>query len=231
MKCCYYKKVTILELCHFCVIAVFFFLTSCRLSYVPSGVYVPMHEKKGELYSQASLGNNGLSGQVSYAVLNNYSVTAGGQILRDDLLNHYSYEGGIGFFEPTDNRLIFETFAGGGYGYTEKPPGESATSVATHGHYYKAYLQPSTGIKSDRWETSLSLRVSYVDYKSYFVPPAHNFQRMFFEPALTAKYGWPSFKVYIQAGGSIALGKLPAELDFYPAFLNIGVQYQYKPGK
>ncbi len=220
-----------LKICVILVIAAMFFISSCRLSYVPSALYVPLHEQKGEIYSQASLGNNGLGAHLSYSVFNNISIMAGGNVLRDELLDHYSYEGGIGFFESYENDLVFETFAGAGYGYTEKLPDQTMASVSTHGVFTKAFLQPAIGFKSDNWETGLGLRVSYVDYESYLKPPIHNFQRMFFEPALSAKYGWRSLKFSLQVGSSIALGQLPPDLDFYPAFFNVGLLYQYKPGK
>ena len=213
------------------VFAVFFTLvtllhSACSLTYVPSTTHIPLHEDKGEFVSSVSFGNNGLGVQASYSITNSFSVMTTGNILGDENLSHYSYELGLGYFEKYDNDFIFETFIGGGYGFTDRIADMAHNIEATHGEYFKAFLQPSLGFKPGNWELALGLKTSYIHYNSFLVPPDHNYRRIFFEPVLSLKYGWDSFKISLQGGSSSPLGSLPLNIDYYPAFLSIGLQYK-----
>ena len=207
------------------IIALFF--SACSLTYVPSTAHIPLHENKKEFIGNVTFGNSGLGMQSSYSFANSIAVAATGNFLGDDQLTHYSYDLGIGYFEMYENGVIFETFVGGGYGFTERI-GDMAHNVeATNGEYYSAFLQPSLGFKPGNWELGIGLKTSYIRYESFLTPPSHNYKRIFFEPVLSLKYGWESFRFTLQIGSSSPLGNLPVSIDYYPAFLSIGLQYKF----
>jgi hypothetical protein len=200
-------------------------LNSCKLAYVPSSVHVPLHENKGELCSQLSFGNNGLGLQASYSLTNEFAIMTSGQVIKDELLSHMSFDAAIGYFEKNEQNILFETFFGAGYGNAYRLPDQLNLTEHSQGEYWKFFIQPAIGLKPKSWETSIGLRTVYVNYSSIIFPERHNFNRLFFEPVITVKYGWEAFKFSLQGGGSIALGKLPPDLDFYPVFVNFGLQY------
>jgi len=219
----YFQKISSLRLLILC----FIFLSSCKLAYVPTSMHIPLHEEKGELISQVYFGNTGVGANSSFAATDNLAIMVGGHYLGDELLTHYSLEGSIGYFEKNDNNVFFESYLGGGYGFSERLPDQIHATGHYLGQYNKIYIQPAIGLKPGNWETALGLRTIYVSYNSFLTPPIHNFNRVFFEPTLSFKYGWDSFKFSLQGGASIPMGKLPSTLDFFPVFVSFNISHYF----
>ncbi len=218
------------SLSRFSIILFVFIISSCSLTYVPDNVHVPLHNKAGELYCLASAGSSGLGLSSSYSASNNLFIMGSSSYFSEEFFTHYSFNGGIGYYENYENYTVFEASVGGGYGYTERLPGDTYVTQLmehTNGYYYSAFFQPALGLNQSNFEASIALRLTYVDYNSLITPPVHNFSRVFFEPTLTIKYFWMSFGLVLQSGSSIPLGSLPTEIDYYPAFLSLGLQYNF----
>ncbi|MES2680770.1 MAG: hypothetical protein V4635_12835 [Bacteroidota bacterium] len=198
------------------------FLNSCTTQmYVSNAVNAPLLKERGEV--QLAVTQNDL--QAAIGIGRHFGIMANGfyKNYRDD--NNYRHSGvlgevGLGYYEPMEHNLVFETFAGAGVGNVYKQQQFTNTDNTTYiGKFNadatKVFVQPDFGYKSGIFDLILSSRFSVVKYKNFQSEnyPQQELKKdyldnnnlvgptfIFAEPALTVRLGYKYVKVQAQVG-------------------------------
>lgn len=206
-------------------------LASCLLSgcatvyYGPNSHNVPLFQKKGEARIAAGwnheaeiFGSNTSGGEVqgAYAVTdkigivaNVYVAGASDQETGDEGRGRL-FEGGAGYFRPVSRRVVFETYAGAGFGTLTHVRGSDSGKASVNAQ--RIFVQPSIGFTSDWFDAAGSLRMCALDYSGIPEHPvdardvaaaqelnANKFS-LLAEPSLTLRAGWRYAKLQLQVG-------------------------------
>lgn len=219
------------------VISIVIVFTSCSPLYRPNTINVPLFKEKKELSVNAGASNNGADIQAAYSVSDHFAVMANGSfynantteatgISREE--NNFG-EIGVGYYTHIGEDIIGEIYSGFGIGkaYNQNNYWIELNSF-NRADYNKIFVQPSIGFVSNIFELAASIRWSYVDYYNFKSDSPINYgnlpnrsANMFIEPALTARAGYKSIKVFTQVGA--ALPTMPITYYYRPLILSMGV--------
>jgi hypothetical protein len=230
-------------------------LSSCSTSlYVSNNVNVPLMREKGEVKVNVDQSNL----QVAYAVSDHWGVMVNGFSRSYQGKEYFDHSGrlieaGGGYFLPLRENVIFEAYAGGGMGKVDKKVtytnAENRVITNTfNATGAKAFIQPSIGYGNKYFDIAFTPRFSYVKYLKFnssgfsseelAVDNLHQERllkadHLFAEPALTLRAGYKFFKLQLQYGKTMNIGK--SDIRYCPDFGSIGfvidVAKWYSPKK
>lgn len=177
--------------------------SSCTSLYIPTVRNVPLFSGKGDFQGTVSIGN-GLNVQAAYSPFRHLAVAVNGLGANNKLVPQFAYrthqsaEFALGYY--TKGRFPFEIFGGYGTGMGEGRDSSlnviffgSALETAA-GRYNKYFLQPTIGLNRKRLQYALSVRLSYVDFKSISLATNNHPKEVekipiyFLEPSFTFKF-------------------------------------------
>jgi hypothetical protein len=197
-----------------CLISIL--LSGCSLStYIPTTNNAPLLKSKDEVHVSGSLAGNGYAMQIAYAPATNIGVLGNGNIGKQQKdpantlpFDRHSYgELAVGYFNQFENGSVYETYTGYGYGtsFIRETSFDSQRwfySTESSGRYTCLFLLQNYGGSIDSSvDIAASIRISSVNFTSYSPIAVTNQKRLatvLIEPAITMKYGWPSFKFVLQ---------------------------------
>lgn len=173
------------------------FFVSCSTIYIPNSQNVPLFEEKNQASIQTSFAlgdqSSGLDIQGAVSVTNHVAVMTNayfGKDFEDDPYNNF--EVGAGYFTKLgDSRGIFEVYGGWGMGGS-KGGFKELREYYENNHFF---VQPNIGGRFGNVDLAFSTRINYVLWKE--------FSEVFFEPALTVRFGWEKVKFQVQMLGSM----------------------------
>jgi hypothetical protein len=195
---------------------------SCGSLYTPNTMNVPMLSQKKEFNGTVAYGVNGIDVQAAYSPIKNCGVMANFAHIRADgaLYSEYSYgylgELGFGYYAKTNDMYRLDMY--GGFGYTStKSSFDFKKSGFVNRNYSRLFLQPSIGIQLKKFEPSLALRLNYV----------YQLKALFYEPAITLRFGTEKFKIMSQLGFSGANKKVGAEGPYNLLMFSVGFNFRF----
>jgi hypothetical protein len=225
-------------------------LVACTpIYYVPNAPTVPLITEKGEGDLSVSVAREGAHFQTSYGFTNSIAAFTNIQIgpsrewNGNRQISTDQYEMGLGVFSGKRRFTVWELYAIGGLGriQNELPErnglfGPQSMGGALDANFWRYGFQLNYGLKRDNVEFAVSNRIFLKTYYNISgdlmfenVPQVDflriNNRHFYWEPALTFKYGWRNFKIFIH---TIVSGNI-TDPDFYRLGSNgmIGVSYQW----
>lgn len=211
---------------------------ACRTVYSPNVVHSPLLQEKGEIKVLAAPNNL----QAAYALSDHIGIMANGYLNRftaDDKDFHNkgkALELGIGYFDKTENNLVYEVY--GGAGRFNVKMDESNGTKRFDADATKLFIQPGIGWVNPYVEVSLASRVSMIRYRSpditgytqqeqesYYFSSLADKPHVFLEPALTVRGGYKWVKLQLQYGRAIKLSK--QQLNFEDNIGTIGLVFNW----
>ncbi len=210
------------------IIKVFFLLvvttivSGCGSLYVPNTVNVPMLSEKKEFNGTVAYGLNGLDVQAAYSPIQNWAVMGNFAHIRAESFAYeeksYGYLGevGVGYYIKSDDILRADVYGGVGYTST-KASYDFKTSRIFNRDYARFFLQPSVGVQWNYFESSLALRMNYVQ----------PLKAVFFEPVITLRCGPEKFKIMTQFGFSMANKRVGYESPYSPLMYSLGFNFRF----
>lgn len=226
-------------------IGVLLVFSSCKILYTPNMQNVPLMREKGDLGASIAFSN----AQVSYAITDNIGIIGNGFLrnrswsLGGDIdIWHYNSqrylaEGGLGYFKNFNDDIIFEVFAGAGYGkvkwdYDNLDLTINKTFDAKMTNFF---IQPNFGFKNDFIDIAISgrfngirfynVRTSNFTLDDLTYDNLHNIDQhpyIFFEPAITFRAGYKYIKAHTQFSYSAKLNS--ENLNYRPYSVYAGLQ-------
>jgi hypothetical protein len=181
--------------------------------------------------------------QGAYAVTNNVGVMANVYFAgaTDDETGGEGkgrlFEGGVGYYRPLSDRLVFETYGGGGFGTVTHIHGQDPSRASVSAQ--RAFLQPSMGFTSNWFDAALSLRLCGLHYSGIpenltnarDIDAARELADMrssfLAEPSLTVRGGWKYLRLQVQLGFSKNLTH--ADFPQVESYVSIGGYVAMKP--
>jgi hypothetical protein len=218
-------------------------IASCNVAYRPSMVNTPLFTEKGEVAFGASFNNV----QAAYALTNHVGIMANGYLQQSNVeINEtgeggtgYLGEAGIGYFTLLDNQhLVFETYAGAGYGglnlYTNFRENNVMQKREFDANGTKIFIQPGIGYKLPYFEVSGAIRYTNINYNNIQLTNytdarmrEDNLQNLgntsftFLEPTVTIRAGFRNVKFQVQYINSVKLTS--ADINYTSEVINFGV--------
>ena len=219
------------------VVSIVLVFASCSPLYRPNTVNVPLFKEKNELSINAGASSNGADIQAAYSFTDHFAVMANGSFFNANTAeptgvyrkeNNFG-ELGVGYFTHIGEDIIGEIYSGFGMG---KAYNQSNYWIELNSFnrvdYNKIFVQPSIGFVSNIFELAASIRWSYVDYYNFKSDSPISYgnlpnrsANMFIEPALTARAGYKSVKVFGQVGA--ALPTTAVTYNYRPIMFSMGV--------
>ena len=202
-------------------VSVIAFITGCSpVYYAPDVQHVPLHKEAGEIRLSGGFSQGAdvtyTDFQGSIAILDNIAVMSSAMYAdygehEDKAFSECSGEGhqlslGMGYFRSF-GLLIFETYAGMGLGRVKNYHEYQGFSDMK---YTQPFIQPSVGVKINHIELAFSIRFNHLDYYNIKTRDLdiENQKKIdtieksgeywFWEPALTARLGFPNIKLQAQ---------------------------------
>lgn len=221
-------------------LGVILLLSSCSPLYVPNSVNIPLLKNEGDLNFGANAGENGFDLQASMAVTDQVALMCNFSLQNSNDKNHkhHFFEGGAGYYHHTSKILIFESYAGAGYGKAEarEPLGtfENPSPNIETANYFKTFLQFNLGLTMDYFDAGISTRFCYLNF--------HNFETFVYraipygpdlgktrtaalvESVLFIRVGGKNIKFNSQIGALTPLHK-SEYLSVNPWILNVGLSF------
>jgi len=216
-------------------------LGSCAAVYVPNVVNAPLLSESGDIQVTAAGGLNGYDAQGACAITNHIGIMVNGSFAHrtsdssDNFHRHAFLEAGAGYYLPVAEVLRFEVFGGGGLGSVA---GISRSNVDSNllfsnrdevsGNYYRLFLQPTFGVKTDVIDAAISMRTAY--FNAYDL--RHNDMRntamtaVVVEPAFTLRGGYKHVMAHTQLGTSLPIIS-DADFRWRPFILNVGITVRF----
>jgi hypothetical protein len=176
-------------------------LGSCAQAYLPNVRNTPQFREAGEFQLGAYVGT-GVDAQVAYAITDHLGMMANGSFAtkkETDFTRQQQFgEIGIGYFNANRNMRI-ELFGGYGLGKSTHSsqyyfffPQFGQQQLVTTGEYQRVFIQPGIGTNNRRFNMSVSMRFSSVDFKRFraegFEVEPDEAPQLFIEPALTGRF-------------------------------------------
>ncbi len=208
-------------------------------SYIPNMHNVPLFQNAKELHMALSgtISDEvcAIEAQTAYSVTKHIGIIANGFIHSFQMVEHEEYcngrlyEVGPGIFLPLSKHLVYETYAGMGFGEIKNTYHDWCYTTLKYNRYF---LQPSVGFISKYFYTAVSLRLGGLKYndpqyteilgideQNQIEYINQNPFSVLFEPAVILRVGDEFAKFQINAGysGNISNPDLWQE-DFYFSF-------------
>jgi hypothetical protein len=222
-------------------------LSSCAPVYIPTKNNVPLFSGKGEFQGFAGVGL-GLNVQTAYAISDHIGIAANylhsnnseGGSGSTTMREHQAGEIAIGYYKnlKSDPDLCFEVFTGYGRGKGKAidTDGLFTVDLLATGRYQKFFVQPAIGTNKNRFNWSVSLKCSIVDFTSIKV--VNNDEevmnttapKLFLAPAFTCAYRiWPkNLSATLQTGINAHVGSRTI-YDYEFFMLSVGLLYKVSP--
>jgi hypothetical protein len=197
-------------------------VSGCRSLYVPNTVNVPMLSEKKEFNGTVAYGLNGLDVQAAYSPIQNWAVMGNFAHIRAESGAYeeksYGYLGevGVGYYIKNDDILRADVYGGVGYTST-KASSDFKTSRIFNRDYARIFVQPSIGVQLKHLEPSFALRMNYV----------FPLKALFYEPAITLRFGSEKFKIMSQFGFSMANKRIGYEGPYNPFMYSLGINFRF----
>jgi hypothetical protein len=196
-------------------------LSSCNVAYRSAALNTPLFSAKNQLAIVAA--NNNI--QAAYAVTDHVGVMANGFFEQSVISNNETGQGGTGYlgeigagyFTPlADPNVIFETYAGMGYGhlYLNNNYRDGSNNVQKRtldADGIKGFIQPAIGYKLPYVEVSAALRYTVLNYTGIRTSnwPQQELVQAdlnqlgtsafhFVEPGVTLRTGFKNVKIQLQ---------------------------------
>ena len=209
------------------------FVSSCATLHYPSAVNTPLFKEKGESNLQADVNLSSITAKGAHAFSNHFGLAGSVNFWGWSYTFLSSAEQGIGlqvhclpgYFAPLGKHWLFEVYGGYGLGMMD-------TETYSGFNDHQIILQPSVGLRRERFEMSISIRATEHIVTDFTYDPALSNPTpqagLFLDPALTFRMGGESLKASTQIGMSIATDD-NFELEYRGLFLiNFGVHYRFK---
>lgn len=199
---------------------------SCKTVYAPNALNVPLFQEKGEV--KATLATNNL--QIAAAVSEHIGIMANGFVNNHANSDRsFKNEGkgiefGLGYFDHTEERLTYETYAGMGWYNVRIRESDNAKMFEANATKY--FVQPAIGWVSPFFEVAVSPRFSIIKYAKPTITgytPAEQTEdyydivnqkaHVFVEPTLILRSGYRFVKVQAQFGRSAKLSRNDIHYD------------------
>lgn len=209
-------KISTITLASLAAVGILF--SSCKTVYAPNALNVPLFQEKGEV--KATLATNNL--QVAAAVSEHIGIMANGFVNnhansdRSFKNEGKGFEFGLGYFDHTEERVTYETYAGMGW-YNVRIR-ESDNTKMFDANATKYFVQPAIGWVSPFFEVAVSPRVSVIKYakpditgytlaeqKEDYYDIVDQKAHVFVEPTVILRSGYRFVKVQVQFGRSVKL--------------------------
>jgi hypothetical protein len=206
-------------------ILVILVMYSCAPVYVPNVINAPMLTNKGEVQVALHAGTSGIDPQFAWAITNNIGIMVNGSFQNStsdsttDYHKHSLGEIGLGYLRAIGQRGKFETFIGYGKGSIEALYKNSIWTSRSKVDMGRFFIQPTIGVTSKVIDLGLSTRISFVG----ITDGKDMVNRVFAEPAVTAKLGWDHLKIVGQLGISVPFNDDDV-LNYQPLLFSVGIQ-------
>lgn len=187
---------------------------------MPNVQNVPMHTEKDEVTLTANVGTTttveSFDFQGSYAFEDNFAAMVNGQFVKAGRINEDNENSGngnllelaVGYYKPLSDKIIFETYLGGGSGnIINRYDNNSRSKVG----FNKIFNQSQIGFRSEYFDFILSNRLNWLGFNNLDligvlpeneiedINTINNFgRRLFIEPAVTARIGNEPLKLQAQ---------------------------------
>jgi hypothetical protein len=160
-------------------IALFVFMTSCHIMYVPNTQNVPLLEEKNDL--KLEIGTKDL--QVAYGITDHVGLMVNGYYNKNDwsvtsgtfdnqyLSKRSLIEGGLGYYSALGENGRFEVYGGGGFGHVNYDynlfDNEVQTESNTFGiNFMRFYIQPAIGVQGKSFGMAFSTRLASLSFSN-----------------------------------------------------------------
>lgn len=211
-------------------LAMSLFFQACAPAYIPNAINVPMHREKGEIAAAVNYGTSGFDPQLSFAVSDHVGVMMNASFRNDpvDTNNnyhrHFFIEGGLGFFNWSNENVVFECYGGFGFGRINAHMENSLFVSTANVGSSRLFLQPSIGFKWKNADLALVNRFVYNDLRQ----GSERASGLFTEPVISIRVGSEKVKLVMQTGISIPLQE-SLNFAYQPFLINLGLHI--RPGK
>jgi hypothetical protein len=189
---------------------------------------VPLLSQVGETQGGLQLANNGYGLQLTHTPVYHWGFTGSGNVFTvvNDTNHaydrkHISGEAATGFYTRLTRTGRFEMYVG----LSESSSGNSISRW----HMRRYFIQPSIGVSTPRYDLAFTPRFSFVDhYKTSGntgTIQVEDDNVAFFEPSVTARGGFETFKFSLQFGLAFGLSNKTAPLaaDYKGSLLAFGI--------
>lgn len=213
--------------------------------YVPNTQNVPLFTDAGQVSLTAVGNGNQVEFQGAYALTNSIGIMAntGFYNPKDDGNGNGGsgklFEGGIGYYKPFGEHLVFETYGLVGFGDFENhfPSTGSSNTGKISGKLSRFALQPAIGFTANRFSIALSSRLSSLHYgepdgdlifdnEDQIAYLTENDAFFLVEPALTLRAGLKKIKLQLQLTRGFNL--TDKEFRQEESLLSVGVNFNLK---
>lgn len=204
----------------FIYLPIIFLATSCtQYYYMPTMQNVPLFNNEKEIKATAGIDEHATNYQIAYSINKHIAVQCNGMHMSSEVK---LLEGGVGYYNNLDKYIVFETFAGYGYGQV------------FDFNLKRLYVQPAIGFSSKWFDCGLSVKFANLRYN--FIHPINqnnyvnstinepnaklgntvtttliitNTNYIFAEPCLTLRTGYKYVKLQYQIVKANMLNNLP----------------------
>ncbi len=214
----------------FLILVLYIVLQSCAPAYVPNTMNTPLFENKNEFKATINGGFNGGDAQFAYTPINHLGIMLNGSFMNNNDSNSYHRhtfgEFGVGYYNAFGIGR-FEVYGGYGLGSVDSYFKNELFNSKAQATYHRIFIQPSIGISSDFADFSFTPRFVLVNmHLNSTTLEGFNTGRLdpFFEPAITARFGYKYVKFFMQFGLSVPLiDKNEYIYDYEPFILAFGI--------
>lgn len=205
-----------------------FLLYSCSpVLYSNVGHNVPLFKEKGDFaagigYTTDEIGGmeaaDGVSFSGAYALSDHWlAATSVYTMWNNDADNDFNGKGtyfdlGAGYYgTAANNKLVYEIQGGIGFGRIKNTGNKDYSGQHAHVTFSKPYIQPAIGFSGKYFEAAFTPRIAYLTYGSadYKINDPNNRseynnyisesgKKLYFEPGITIRGGWPNIKAQLQ---------------------------------
>jgi len=221
------------------LIGIFAIMISCSQSiYVANVANTSFFEEKGETDLAAHSGPGGVEVQVAHAVSPKYFVSVSGTYADWDSLGQdiprykqQYWQVGVGSFESFAKYGRIQHSIGYGQGktttFTELTFIDEDQEVHVDSYYRKLFYQYSVAFHYKIVTVGGAFRWSLLDFYNFDSNKGRyddHIRRLFFEPAVVARFGFDKVKFQAQVGLSLMTGRYA--FDYDPFFATVGIVYR-----
>ncbi|MCR9253294.1 MAG: hypothetical protein NXI20_22970 [bacterium] len=209
------KILSVLKICLLLSVVVAICLTSGCSSYyyMPNTQNVPLMKEKGDvsLLGAISSGDDleAVEVQGAYAVASKFAVMANTQFVKEeegDIQGRgHMVEGGVGYFVPLSEKIVFEVYGGLGGGRVRNDYDRTSSSSMKMN---KMFIQPQLGMSSKHIDLAISTRLAKLGYSEIqtlnagsnqdIIDIMDNRNSLLSEAAFTARFGVKNVKFQAQ---------------------------------
>jgi len=205
--------------------------SACLPLYQPNSVNVPLFDSAHDTRANVNLGSGGTDVQGAFAVNEQVAVMVNASFIRRSgdssgrSLKRDFLEGGIGVYKTMGLNGRASAFGGYGYGRLTGAGDYPRLNGSTGNYkvdlyYHRLFIQPSIGIRTKFFRGALTSRFSYISLRER----EDTWNRLFWEPTATLKFGGDLFRFTMQGGFVLPLDGIGL-VGYNPLIANIGLEF------